>query len=709
MPRAIRLTILAVVCVVTLNAGADADGDAWSLHASIRWDLGAVEDVDFMGDTSLALVVDDGSDTEGPAVFTVWDPATQRVARSIRADVTGIVVHAVSADGSRIAGASTTAVKVWDATTGEELLAVERAGGRRPDGNAVALSRDGGLLAAALGGSRVEVWDVTARDRLLAVEADPLAGCVGITPDGKVLVAAGVRHYRVRSWDVASGKELNVYGGYVRRVRSIAFDGSGRTMVTGSGDGSVAVWDVSTRSRTHTFDAVEGSVASVAVSRDGGAVAVGGARGEALLYDMNEDAPREVHRVRAGGSTTVSLRHDGAALAVASGRLQLWPSNPATEPQAGKRSCAWGGDLRVNASGARALTTHGNSTVTLWDIERGVSLATFAAPAAPKEPVPNSLGPGRVFAAFTADGDGFRIVRNTGAVRVCDAATGETLREFALGPLYAYSSAFTRDLTRFANLGRDGEATVWNLEDGRLVGTYLANQAEAARPIRVHLSPRGHALAVTTGRGQATVWDILRGRGPWTFGMKGGLPRHIPARDRQEAGETVLWIHHVADDASAVLALDGTRANLWDVAAGVVAQTGELSGGAHGGPAPPLRDGRTRALLISKPSYLWSSDEPLVLQRVAVAPNEPYGFDANGRLTQDFRAPRDDLAVLYWPAAPGTDGIQSAHRRSRDGRVAVTFVGSRGFDVWRLGKASAGGAPHDGQGAPDVGEPIHER
>ena len=121
MPRMLWIAPLFAAALIAVAARGESPGD-WSVHASVRWDLGAVEDVDYIGDTGLLLVLDPAQNPDGSAGFVVWDPATKRVARTILADVAGIVVHTVSADGSRIAGASATAVKVWDATTGEELL-----------------------------------------------------------------------------------------------------------------------------------------------------------------------------------------------------------------------------------------------------------------------------------------------------------------------------------------------------------------------------------------------------------------------------------------------------------------------------------------------------------------------------------------------------------------------------------------------------------
>jgi len=256
-------------------------------------------------------------------------------------------------------------------------------------------------------------------------------------------------------------------------------------------------------------------------------------------------------------------------------------------------------------------------------------------------------------------------------VAVCDAASGEVRRTFAMD-LGRRSGSYTQDLTRFADVDAKGTVNVWDLEECRLAGAYVPDPRTHANAMRVCLSPRGRALAATTGGGRVTVWDTRNAQGPWTFGAAGGPPP---------------WIMHVAEDAGAVVLQTGGAVEVWDVAAGVVAQTGEIAHrDGHGRWADAtLRAGESRIVVFANPSYRWSSKEPHALQAVTIVPDAPLAFDTDGRLTQDFRAPRDDLAVAYWPAGPGSDGVQSAGRRSRDGRVSMAFVGSRGFDVWRLG------------------------
>jgi WD40 repeat protein len=79
-------------------------------------------------------------------------------------------------------------VKVWDARTGKEMLALE---GHTAYVWGVAFSPDGTRLASASYGRRVKVWDAQTGEELLSLQGHTgPVHCVAWSPDGTRLASA---------------------------------------------------------------------------------------------------------------------------------------------------------------------------------------------------------------------------------------------------------------------------------------------------------------------------------------------------------------------------------------------------------------------------------------------------------------------------------------------------------------------------------------
>jgi len=221
----------------------------------------------------------------------------------------------------------------------QELMTLH---GHWGDVESVAFSLDGKRIISGCSRGMVKVWDATSGAEVMTISADrkewPVRGptryvnCVAIGADSKRIVSSRWDG-TIRMWDAASGKEVMTLNGHGGPVWSIAFSSDSKRIVSGSTDKTIKVWDVASGAELMTLRGHKGPVESVAFSQDGKRIVSGSTDRTIKIWDMASEAELVTLRGHKGPVKAVAFRPDGKRIISGSGdrTIKVWDVASGTE------------------------------------------------------------------------------------------------------------------------------------------------------------------------------------------------------------------------------------------------------------------------------------------------------------------------------------------------------------------------------------------
>jgi WD40 repeat protein/tRNA A-37 threonylcarbamoyl transferase component Bud32 len=456
-----------------------------------------------------------------------------------------------SGDGKKIAAASDAGmVKVWDASSGRELLALSNIDWP----GSVAFSPDSRYLAAPTADHKVRIWTADGGQEVLALEGDgrPLHG-VTFTADGRRLASAVWTMNRnwvipadqpggIHIWDTMTGRRLLFFSKPAGVIWALEFSPDGKLLAEAGSDEVIRLRDTGTgqvRELTGQSHPV-----CLAFSPDGKRLVSGGPfgssprpwamlnkydEGEVRMWDVasGKNVFREWDRqgvlavrftpdgrwvASAGAASSVTIRD---ATTGAAAKVVGWQVHHAGEISG----------LAFSPDGDRLITGGWDHAVRVWGRVRDESSLRILV-----------KGKGEAHhVAFSPDGKYLAVSyryngRLAAVILLYEADTGKGVRSFRTSEPGRF--AFSPDGQRLV-----AENKVWDVATGREVafkgslGKGLgAGSAAARRPpglgadYDVAFSPDGKRLASTTGDKSVTVWDAQTGERILTLN---GHTRHV--------------------------------------------------------------------------------------------------------------------------------------------------------------------------------------
>jgi len=314
---------------------------------------------------------------------------------------------------------------------------------------------------------------------------------VAIAPNGRTLVS-GSKDGTLKLWDLLTGRELMTLHGHTSAVLSVALSPDGKQIASSSSDNTIRIWDCETGRQVRAIQGNRGHpIYVIAVSPDGERIISASADSNVKpKFDFSIDAllSRLPAETKSPLISTLKLLCRTQAIRV----WNLASGKPEGTLVGYSRGLT---DLRVSPDGELVIAGSRDQTIQIWEFKTGQLRSTL-------------LGHTDEIRSVALSPDGRSLVSGSRdrTIKIWDLRTGHVLRTLRGHAQSVTSVAIGPDGQVVVSGSRDGTVRIWDFHTGQHLHT-LFGHADLVRAIAI--SADGNTIVSGSRDRTVRVWQSV--------------------------------------------------------------------------------------------------------------------------------------------------------------------------------------------------------